>query len=369
MEHFKAFRAKIGVYTFNNAKDNYGQVLQYLATQEYLNARGHDTCLIEPVYNIAPFLKRVYFKLCSTLFPKPRRPRTLYDEWAEITERMEHTHPRRFQEFKRKYLQVKNYSLADLSSGALDVVAVGSDQTWSYFSQFSFCDFQKNQARKVAFAPSMGQHVFSEEIKEKIKPLLEDFDLITCREVSGVNLCKDVNVKGHLVLDPTFLLNEGEYKRFEQSFELPKNKYLLVYMLGATVDVSIQEIHEFANSKGLDVLYVASQGREDEFAKCYATIPQWLYAIRHASYVITNSFHGMAFSVIYRKQFLTLPLNGETKGQNERITVLANQLGLEERIFHNRLDEVMSAINFDQAERYITKNKNKMDTLLSNIDL
>lgn len=359
--------SKIGVFTFNNAIDNYGQVLQYLATQEYLNARGHDTCLIVPFERLGN-IKRLARRFKKKLLSK-NRGKTQYEMWAETSERMDRRHPRRFLEFKRAHVKSRSYSINDLSNGALDVVAVGSDQTWSWFSKFGFCDFEKHGTKKIAIAPSLGPTVYSRDLKTRIKPLLQDFDLITCREQSGVDLCEDVGVTGHLTLDPTFLLSKEHYAQFEEEITLPKRKYLFVYMLGAETECSLEDIHLFASKNKLDVVYVASQGRDDSYEKVYATIPQWLFLVRNAECVITNSFHGMAFSIIYRKKFLTLPLIGRNSGQNERINVLAHQLGLGQRIMRNDVSELLADIDYKDAEMALNDNRAGFDNLLKNIGL
>lgn len=371
--------AKIGVYTFSNTKDNYGQVLQYLATQEYLNSRGHNTCLIIPLDEKISLHKRFLYKLTSVINriyslvikhkSKQIKQQTIYQYWSEVTDRLEKQYPRYFDKFRNDNFHVMHIRLSELSNGCLDAVAVGSDQTWSWSSKYGFCAFPKKNIKKFALAPSLGQHVFSDEAKKWLSHWIHDFDFITCREQSGIDLCTSLGKESVLLLDPTFLLTKEDYSKYAESFSLPSRNFILLYLLGAEVNVAIDEVYKLARMHDLDIIYIASQGRDDDFSKLYATVPQWLYAVEKSSYVVTNSFHGMAFSIIYQKLFLTLPLSGETKNMNERMESLASQLNLEDRIYQGSLEKLFDPIDYTKSTDRIFSNRDMLSRLLNQINL
>lgn len=359
---------KIGIVTFTNTLDNYGQVFQYLAIQEFLKQRGHSVYLLRQgkpgfLYAVLRALKRLLKKEQPKIVN-----RTIYDDWLDTTKRLESAHPRHFESFRKKQCSLTYTDLPYLAKGVFDGVAVGSDQVWSGTTAWNYLAFFKGNTKKFTLAPSTGNQEFSIEAINKIRPWLNDFDFITVREESGIDLCKSAGyTKAKCVLDPTFLISNTIYTSFCEPFKLPTRKYILLYMLGAETNISVKDIYEFANNNDLDIVYVASQGRDDSYPKLYASVGQWLYAIQHAEYVITNSFHGMALSIIFHKQFVTLPIVGSTKKMNERIESIANRFELKNRFCNSSLDVLLTPIDYAKTDVAIENNKSVINELLVNI--
>ena len=139
--------------------------------------------------------------------------------------------------------------------------------------------------------------------------------------------------------------------------------------MGGEIGINVDEIYEFATAHNLDVKYVASQGRDDSFDKEWARVDEWLMLIKQASYVITNSFHGMCFSIIYRKNFVVMPIVGIMSSMNERIDDLANQMNLQNRIYSDSLDILFNDIDYHTANNVIEDNCNTVNKLFENINL
>ena len=196
------------------------------------------------------------------------------------------------------------------------------------------------------------------------------FDFVTTREASGVKMCNNAGYfEASQVLDPTFLISEEGYKKYEKNFN-PTKDYIFVYLLGADIDLSIDEIYDFANSKGLDVIYVASQGRKDDYEKTWATIPEWLGLIKSAKYVITNSFHGTALSIIYHKPFAVLPIVVELSRMNERVTEILRRFNLSGRLIATKdLSILNNPIDFSTSEMEIEQNREKLDKLMCKVNM
>lgn len=379
--------AKILVYTLTGTVDNYGQVLQYYATQEFLAKRGHDVSVfidksprefhprrflrhVRNVFSHHPNIGQPEIDWRDSLNPIERRKQDMFDSWKRSTERNEKNHPRKFNNFRKKHFRITRFPYSKLHELQLDACVVGSDQTWSWIGEDNFLNWAPKNAKRLSIAPSVGHKIISEEDVKRAMPMLSKFDLVTVREDNGVDFClragrDDVSK----ILDPTFLLTAEEYAKIEKIVDV-KKPYLLLYLLGGEIDISLQNIYDFAQNEGLNIVYVASQGREDEFPKYYAQVGEWLFLIRNAKYVFTNSFHGMAFSLIYHRNFLVFPLVGIMEGMNGRIQNLAQIFQLTDRICTNSIFKgINDDINWFHIDNVITNNRAILSKLLRNINL
>lgn len=357
--------AQIGVVTFSQTLDNYGQVLQYLAIQEYLSLRGHQVKLIRFDSSVG-LVRKIYRKLKSLIKKKEEKSYGTFDKWAEMTLANERLHPRDFEGFRKEYCNIIYIELP-MTRKFFDAVVVGSDQIWSYVSPFNFLDFAKHGEDKFAIAPSIGKFRFDDASISTVKEWLKDFKFITCREQSAVDMCKKAGrVDAMLVLDPTFLISRETYMKYASS-QCTKEDYVFVYLLGADIPVDVAQIYDFAKKEKLQVKYVASQGRDDVFPKEWATIPEWVSLLANAKYVFTNSFHGMALSCIFHKQFQVFPIVGEMVGMNERIYNLARVFSCETRISSGHLETVKELIDYGVIDARIASNRNLMNDLLDSI--
>lgn len=357
--------AKIGVITFSQTLDNYGQVLQYLAIQEYLASRGHKVCLIREYSNIKKmkqFLKR--FLLIKN---KKKTAVTTFEKWAECTAKYETLHSRQFEKFRKDNCNIYNLQLPSYKK-YFDAFVVGSDQIWSSITPYNFLNFTRYGEKKFTIAPSIGKLDVDEKVVSTIRTWLKDFTFITCREQSAVDMCKRAGrMDAQLILDPTFLITKDTYLKFSEQ-RCNHEDYVFIYMLGADIPIEISAIYEFARKEGLAVKYVASQGREDEYAKEWATVSEWLTLLANAKYVFTNSFHGMALSCIFQKQFLVFPIIGEMEGMNERIFNIAKKFKCEDRIYQDGLNNVKNPIDYGYIRENISKNKLIVNNLLDSIN-
>lgn len=365
--------AKICVATFADTPDNYGQVLQYLATQEYLKSRGHDPYLFISRGHRFPLHIRVINKLKKIFFsPKPivlseekKRYAEIYKRWDEIAFKMELNHPRHFADFRKQNFKILFCFLEDVQKYNFDAYAVGSDQTWGNFDETYFLNWTPKEALRFALAPSIAHKQFTKEEINLLKPIIKQFAFVTVREYNGLEFCRQVNYDGaKLVLDPTFLISTSVYDKFKSDIKISNKPYLLLYLLGNEISIEVKQIFKFAHSKGLEVKYVASQGRDDEFQKVYPEVGEWLGLIKNATYVITNSFHGMAFSVIYHKSFMIIPVVGLLNGMNVRIETIASLFNLQNRIFKGDLELIEKPIDWSEADKVINENKYVLNDLM-----
>lgn len=379
--------AKIGVYTFDFTKDNYGQVLQYLATQEFLKSLGHEATLLG-MKGACPtlcgklkwVLRRIALKIRGVLIrsqqscESQRQPsseadakKALFAQWEACTQRQEREAPRHFEEFRERYFSREKGYFEELCKSGYDAYCVGSDQTWSFLGYDNMFGWTPDKAKRFTLAASLGHRHYTDEEVSIVKKYLYRFDLVTVRENNGVEFCNRAGYdRVHKILDPTFLLPPTAYDFYSE--EIAEDKpYVFVYMLGGEISVCVRDILQYCKSMGYDVKYVESQGRDEDIEKIPATVSQWLGLMSKATYVLTNSFHGFAFSLIYHKPMIVFPLVGIMKGMNGRIEDLARQMGLQERIYSNDLAVLNDAIDWRHIDKIIECNREMTTQLVRQV--
>lgn len=332
---------KIGIVTFWDSEDNYGQVLQCYALQKFLLNKGYDVFLIKyrPVrkaWSIDIWLNRlrvyctwnIYELINSfTLFLRFRK-------MAKIARMDKKLHPRRFSFFKLCHIRStdKIYNQYELSNNPpeADVYIAGSDQIWNGVDPVFFLDFVPEGKKRIAYAPSFGRDkVMAPTL---IARYLSKIDVITVREQEGIDICRKLGVMDVLLVpDPTFLLNASQYKQISSPVNC-KDDFIFLYLLGNDVDFDISDLYKWGERQGLSVKYVASQGKKDCYAKEYPNVDEWISMMMEAKYVVTNSFHGMAMSIILNKNFVVIPLSGPFIQMNGRIRTTLDRFNLSDRI-------------------------------------
>lgn len=381
--------AKIGIITFTGTTDNYGQVLQYLATQEYLKTLGHSASLIIPNGYKITFPRRIKWHLLNKynriklLFHKnqnkvvpiskedmvEQEKQMVFRHWAEVSQRKEKECSRYFHQFRDTYFSQQVGTYDDILQSGYDAYCVGSDQTWSAAGVAMMLGWVPAKYKRFSIAPSVGHREYSKEQVDGFKAYLKAFDFITVRENKGISLAKKCGRNDAVkILDPTFLLTAQQYMAFSEKTTSSK-PYIFIYLLGGKIELQFEQIIGFCKDKGYEIKYVESQGREENFTSTNATVEQWINLINHASYILTNSFHGMAFSIIFHKPFLVFPLVGIMNSMNERIYDLTRTLQLNDRVYKGNLQNLFNKVNWEYADQMIKQNKLKLSEMIHSIGL
>lgn len=371
---------RIGILTFWKTEDNYGQLLQCYATQTYLRSLGHETFLVKATtgrdYN--PGLREQLFSKLRTayrLLPYPLylTQRAVKSAFYTLTHgRLKpYITQREFEEFRQKYLNCtdREYTLDMLKNDPpqADAYVVGSDQIWNTTDGIYFLSWAKDNVLKVSMAASFGARHATPQFCDLISTWLRRFDLITVREQSGLEICREAGYDSpHLAPDPTLLLRSADYDRL-RSPQPQRHRYLFIYFLGTRTDIDWKQINAYAKREGLDIVYVGSQGQEDKYPKEEPAIGQWLSLIANAEYMITNSFHGTLFAIQYRKNFVVYPISGIASGMNSRLTTLLTPLGLTDRIYSDNLDILKDHVDFDRVFDILDKQTDQCKALLSDV--
>ena len=220
---------------------------------------------------------------------------------------------------------------------------VGSDQVWnltitneSYLRYFF--NFLPNHTKRISYAASFGsdEWVFNDKT-QKIKELLNKFSSISVRESEGVKICNEnFEVNSDLVLDPTLLIED--YSELIGNINIKKN--LAGYKLNS--DKKWRDFLKYiAEKKELTIVdlfptKISFLGNLGGFNRKFLDVPLWLKNIAEASFVVTDSFHGTIFSILFKKNFIVVP---SVKSRMGRVKSLLKILNIESR-YYNSMDDV-----------------------------
>lgn len=224
---------------------------------------------------------------------------------------------------------------------------VGSDQVWRYqynrhMGLFYFLDFVAPQNKKIAFGSSFGIEECNAplEVQHDASMLLKCFTALSSREKSGVDiLARQYGVDAKFVLDPVFLCKMAEWEECIKAStrSVPANKYVLSYVLDPNPPKR-WAIQHIATREGLALLNMVDAQTNFEAKKAKLgldnviaglTVEDWLFYIYHCEHLVTDSFHGVCFAIIFNKPFTCIV--NESRG-SARFTSLLGLFGLESRM-------------------------------------
>ena len=326
---------KIGILT-QPIIANYGGVLQNFALQFTLKKLGHKPYTI--FYGQSNFRSWIIFWIkyvIKAIIRRPQSPRRLYYTCLSDVKR------ENFYKFIKSNIKTTKPFVWDIKSSDIlpynfDAYVVGSDQTWrpAYNSASSldamFLDFTKDTKgiKRIAYAASFGvdNWEFSPELTQRYKEDIKLFDAVSVREASGVTLCKQYfDIDAIHLLDPTMLLSADDYRNVvkKSRMQCREKGGVLVYVLDMTADKQ-NFIEEFCKQKGLQAFYVGK-----EVDGVLPSIESWLNGFDAADYVITDSFHGSVFSIIFNKPFISI--GNKARGLS-RFNSLLSIFNLEDRL-------------------------------------
>lgn len=345
---------KIGILTFHRTF-NYGAVLQTLglvvaiqkeypgATVEvidYYNKRVQTLCRS---FYMAPGNKVVSFAKAVIRYPERLRKKKNYDEFVE------------------KYipLSAKSYYEQEELNEVLneyDFFITGSDQVWNSvcgnFDKAYFLTFVKDVKKKISYAASFGFKEMPENLTDEYRRRLEAFDKISVRENSGSRILLELNGKDSKVcLDPTLLLDKNTWEKYVVK-NTQKEPYIFVYsVMDPAFKEKLEEIAEKTNRK---VIYLNDAWKVStkrvKYIRGISPI-EFISYIYHADMVLTNSFHGTVFSIIFEKLFFVETKNG--KYENDRIINLLEITGIQNKEIKNQDWECVNraGVNWEKVKK------------------
>lgn len=317
---------KVKIITFHWAT-NYGAVLQAYALQKFLSDAGHEVELIDYVPRR---YKQTFLRCFGSLKP-----------WCIGASLGKYFKERKIKSFRKSYLHLTGSydTLEQLRNNPPegDVFICGSDQIWNTsFMKYGegkatttyFLDFGGARPIRIAYAASFGCLTYPPEIEFIARPLLRDFQAISVREESGAAILKRMGFdKVSLMPDPALLLRGKDYERLLPSeLSAKKDGKCFFYILHDKQHL-IADVHLYFR----DVLR-ENNASTGSIRFSAMGIEQWLSLIKSSKIVVTNSFHGIVFSILFKRRFIALLAEGSHGGMNDRVVSLLSRLGLSSRI-------------------------------------
>jgi hypothetical protein len=353
---------KIGILTYHHPENrNYGAMLQLFALYTTIQNLGHESVVIQ--YD--------FFKNIN----RRKKFKQKIKNWI-----IYHLSIRPFKKFSDQYLINKTKKVDENNISALnedfDLFVVGSDQVWRYNYVPSiktfFLDFVSEKIPKVAYAASFGVDQWNEapkNITEEISRLIKRFSSVSVRESSGLKICNNFGVNATLVLDPVFLISINIYNSLiDKSESIQSRRNYIAKMLLDSNDSVEEEIGRLAKNQKKRI--VDLNGSSIPFihgiSKRKFSISEWLSLIKNSDLVITDSYHCIAFSIIYNKNFIYLGNKdrGNTRLESLWILLGINRQALQNPSFHDLLGESKIQINYDKVNTNLLEAKrNSMNFL------
>lgn len=346
---------------------NYGGVLQNFALQKVLNSLGYEArtvqfCIPKKILFLS-FAKRCIVSILQLFRVGKFRRSYSYQEkkyiWQKVlsfvAEKIKLTPP------VTNSCKLRKIVLSEDVAGFI----IGSDQVWrpKYTLDISwyFCDFLSSDStqKRIAFSVSFGVdfNEYSPKQIQMAKRNLVKFTGVSVRETSGIQLCRELFDYPDAVctLDPTLLLPVAEYQELLSDDMIPRDREVVTYFLDSTLP-KVEVSRQIANWKSYVVANLLADNYEYNNSCPKPIVPaveEWLAHIASAEFVLTDSFHGLVFSILFHRQFVVFcnPQRG-----NSRIESLLHLLGLQGRMVKDislqTVKQVLSSeIDYCQADQ------------------
>lgn len=346
-----------GILTFQYAY-NYGALLQAYALKTFLENNKIEVEII----NYANLNAKEMYKLfpakvngCVDFLRKGKRSILRLKQYCL------------FKRFTQTYLGYKiedSFQSAHSISGKYRNIVVGSDQVWNlkltngdstYFLEGINCE------NRISYAASFGSSYFVEKLNLRYINLLKMFNHISVRELEAQKRLQELIRKDvSLVVDPVFLLNKNEWGKIEERPKSIKGKFGLLVTLVDDQEL-IKQCEALAVEYNVEVVCIHPMGWKQKYGRQLFNVGplEFVWLIDHAEFIVTNSFHATAFSVIFKKKIVTKPIDKN----NDRINSLVQLLVGPEPYQSSKL---LDTSLFDESSLYL-KIKESKEYIIENI--
>lgn len=351
---------------------NYGMHLQGYATQQLLDSWGYETEIIDysakGLLNGIPIQRGLLTFLGKMLYERLFHKKKIV-EWSD--KHLENNRKRKkVSDYFRVHrlhsiVQIEGTSALKKYASECGAILIGSDQMWIpgvSFGNFLSLRFVPDNIKKISYATSLGVSEYPRYCYASARAMWQRFNHLSTREEEGMKVITDIcpNLSVKVVADPTYLLTKEEWLEKIPYREIKKDKYLLCYFLG-NKDSSKLCARRYADKHGLKLISIVSNESmsEIDFSYCDeaivgASVEDFVNLIRGAGCIFTDSFHGLAFSVINEKQFYVFYRKRDDvkQSRNSRIDNIlrtwgvSNRLVCDEGVLWNEKDDY---INYDKV--------------------
>lgn len=360
---------KVAVMTWHT-HENFGTILQAGATNIALKSLGYESDLInyipKPKFtepSFSGFVKRAVGKskyIINPVYNSAERS-GLYKEFLKKSAGYTAT-------------CTSFPELHDLNR-IYDAFICGSDQIWSplcYDNKY-FLDFVENTNKMIAYAPSIGSNkIENPYVCERMKNLISRFNHLSIREMQGAKIIKELTGQdAKVVLDPTLLLNSDEWDSHisEREPEKIQGEYIICYFLGEA-NKYMNYVKELSEKTSVPYFVIPVTKKQKNAGNCvpFEVGPsEFVSLIKNAKHVVTDSFHGTAFSVNYNVPFSVFKRfkDDSSENQNSRIYSFLDILGLENRLidYKKSVGDVLECDFSDANDRLAKKREESLQYL------
>lgn len=366
---------KVGLSVCYDTK-NFGSQLQVLATIKKIEELGYETEIIRYKKKITPaFVVQQVPRLFNSYFitnkikaiRKNREIKKHPDIYALVK-----TRNARFDRFVKEHFTNLSKLYAgweNLTEGAkknYDTFLCGSDQLWlpsNLESHFYTLEFAPDNKPKVAYATSFGVSQIPNRQKKATTKYLNRFQHLSTRELAGQKIIQELTgKKASVVCDPTLLFDAKGWAQMLPERKVVEEPYVFCYFLG-TNEEHRKAADEFKRKTGLKLVtcpyldnFVETDRQFGDIQMFDMDAADFVNLIRHAEYILTDSFHGSVFSILHHKKFMTF--NRFTAGansRNSRIDSLCTLLGLSGRRFNGDVMDVEKDVDYLVVEERLSK--------------
>lgn len=345
---------------------NVGSNLQAIATSEVLKKAGHDPILINYIPD-----RVTYKRFWSNAKQSPKNFMIGVFDFMRF-----HFLKKKFATFQKKYCQITHpiYSHDNFAKALTDadIYLTGSDQVWNFKHNEGYDGhyfFDGIEGRKVAYASSIGMDTLTETESLQLRQALSQYEKISVREDKAVSLLKEIDIESVQLMDPTLMLNREQWSKFITK-QIIKEPYMLVYLPYNISDIEeiYKTVRKIARRKSIKVVTFSWTYRPIKYADktiYYASPGDFLSLMYYADYVVTNSFHGTAFSINLNKQFWVYA----PSKYSSRVGSIIRLLGLDNRLIDEEIDDksVDNIIDYSLVNQLLDKERERAMEFLKSL--
>lgn len=344
---------KVYVLTYHRSY-SYGACLQAYATWKYLEDKGVECKFINYENEYEARMRNgkwlQYESIKSKIAIITKKIFFSYDKYCK----------KAYKNFYKLLPQIEEHEIEKDA-----ILAVGSDQMWNpdicngmdvnlYLEKFP-------DNKKITLATSAGGYIFNREEKEVIKSVIHKFEAISVRENVLLEQLKEMySGEISIILDPTFWISRDEWKKLTNAVQVPNEKYILVFTFTNTsIKVSDKIIEHYKRELGINVYRIMlntfkSKGVDRVIAG--PTPLEFVKLIDNAELVITNSFHGVAFSINMNTPFVFIPVNNKN---NDRMLELLERLKLTDRVVLDEENIISASMDYSTSNKILKLEQEK----------
>lgn len=363
---------KVAIITLFYKNYNYGGILQAYALQKAIEKIGYecevvklDRSIKKADKSIKGIFKKILIKIRKilTVFFLYKRNRVVSRQLSVKREYFEAF----MKENVKQTESVYNCNNINKLLPLYDIFISGSDQVWSPVSgrPETFLSFVPSTKLKISYAASFGADTISKEYADYIKPMLERYDAISVREQNAKQIVDTIlqNEESVVSLDPTLLIQANEWDMVAKPIKALENKkYVLLYFIGEANDGWYRGYDYARFAKGVEIVNIAynkmlysKRDYEHSDISYYDVGPgEFLWLMKNAECILTDSFHGTVFSVIYHKTFYVYKRDSENRNgsMNDRINSLLAILGIPYHVVtvHEKMDAFLAGEKVNYAD-------------------